>query len=162
IGLAWDPFHKGKTAIRTGYGIYHEQVLVGTYEQNIGANPPYQENITATNTRLDNPAAAFTIAGIQSLRGVQPDWHTPYMQHWSLDVQQQLNRSTIITVGYYGSKGTHLIGLTELNDLQPGKALSSMCAPGNNYYAQTPSPTLVPCQPAGYAFRNTTDATGNP
>ncbi|HKQ73860.1 MAG TPA: TonB-dependent receptor [Blastocatellia bacterium] len=162
IGVAWDPFNKGKTSIRTGYGIYHEQVLSGTYLQNIGANPPYQENVTATNTRLDNPAAAITIAGIQGLRAVQPDWHTPYMQHWSLDIQQQLGRSTLFTVGYYGSKGTHLIGLTEINDLQPGKALNSTCAPGNNFYAQTPSPALVSCQPAGYAFRNTAVATGNP
>jgi hypothetical protein len=29
--------------------------------------------------------------------------------------------SSTPTVGYYGSKGTHLIGLTELNDLPSGK-----------------------------------------
>ena len=65
-------------------------------------------------------------------------------------------------MGYYGSKGTHLIGLTELNDLPPGKALNSLCAPGNNFSAQTPSSALVPCQPAGFAFRNSADTTGNP
>ena len=163
IGLAWDPFHKGKTAIRTGYGIYHEQVLVGTFEQNIGVNPPYQETVTATNTRLDNPGGGFSAPLTpQGLRAIQTDWHTPYMQHWSLDIQQQLTNSTILTVGYYGSKGTHLIGLTELNDLPPGRALNSTCAPGNGFFGQTPAPTLVPCQPAGYAFRNTTAATGNP
>jgi hypothetical protein len=163
IGLAWDPFHKGRTAIRTGYGMYHEQVLVGTFENNIGTNPPYQETVTGTNVRMDNPAAAIVAgATVQGLRSIQSDWHTPYMQHWSLDIQQQLTKSTIVTVGYYGSKGTHLIGLTELNDLPPGLALNSKCAPGNNYYGQSPAPTLVPCQPAGYAFRNTTAATGNP
>jgi hypothetical protein len=65
-------------------------------------------------------------------------------------------------VGYYGSKGTHLIGLTELNDLPAGKALNSMCAPGTTYYGQIPAPTLVTCQPAGYAFRNLITVTGNP
>jgi len=163
VGLAWDPFHKGKTVLRTGYGIYHEQVLVGTFEQNIGTNPPYQETVTGTNTRLDNPATAISAgATVQSLRAIQPDWHTPYMQHWSLDIQHQLTNSTMLSVGYYGSKGTHLIGLTELNDLPPGKALNSMCARGASFYGQTPAPTLVPCQPAGYAFRNTADAIGNP
>lgn len=163
LGLAWDPFHKGKTAIRTGYGIYHEQVLVGTFEQNIGTNPPYQETISGTNVRLDNPGGSIVAgAAVQSLRAIQTDWHTPYMQHWSLDVQQQLTNSTIVTVGYYGSKATHLIGITELNEVQPGKALSSMCAPGSGYIGQTPAPTLVQCQPAGYAFRNSSTATGNP
>jgi len=163
FGIAWDPFGKGTTSIRTGYGIYHEQVLVGTYEQNIGQNPPYQETLTISNTRLDNPAGAFAVpTGIQSLRAVQTDFHTPYMQSWQLDVQHQFGRNTVVSVGYYGSKGTHLIGLTELNDLPPGLALNSFCAPGNGFYAQTPAPTLVRCQPAGYAFRNSTTATGNP
>ena len=163
FGVAWDPFGKGKTSIRTGYGIYHEQVLVGTFLQDIGLNPPYQETATATNTRLDTPGGGIpTNLTVQSLRAVQSNWHTPYMQHWSLDWQQQLTNNTVITVGYYGSKGTHLIGLTELNEVPPGVALNSRCAPGNTFIGQTPAPTLVTCQPAGYAFRNTTAATGNP
>ncbi|MGB7210143.1 MAG: carboxypeptidase regulatory-like domain-containing protein [Pyrinomonadaceae bacterium] len=163
VGMAWDPFGKGTTAVRMGYGIYHEQVLVGTFLQNIGLNPPYQENATATATNLSNPAGSVpTIATVQGLRAIQSDWNTPYMQHWSLDVQRQLTSKTVVTVGYYGSKGTHLIGLTELNSLPPGKALSSQCAVGAAYYGQTPAPTLVTCQPAGYTFRNTATATGNP
>jgi hypothetical protein len=167
IGVAWDPFGEGKTSVRAGYGIYHEQVLNGFYLTQIGTNPPYQETITTTSgTRLDTPAAGFSIPTTpQSLRGVQADWHTPYMQHWSLNVQHQVASRTVVSVGYYGSKGTHLIGLTEINDLPPGKALNSLCASNTAYYAQTPAPTLVACQPAGYAFRNsavTGAVTGNP
>jgi Carboxypeptidase regulatory-like domain len=163
VGLAWDPFKKGTTSVRTGYGIYHEQVLVGTFLQNIGTNPPYQETVTATNTRADAPTAGFSAPTTpQGLRAVQHDWHTPYMQHWTLNIQHQLDRKTIVTVGYYGSKGTHLIGLTELNDIAPGVALNSRCAVNTAFYAQVPAPTLVQCQPNGYAFRNTAAATGNP
>ena len=162
FGLAWDPFGKGMTSIRTGYGIYHEQVLVGTYLQNIGLNPPYQETASVTGTRLDNPGGSASVAAtVQGLRSVQSNWTTPYMQHWSFDIQHQLTSKTVMTVGYYGSKGTHLIGVTELNEVPPGRALSSQCARGNTAIGQ-PAPTLGPCQPAGYAFRNTTDATGNP
>jgi len=163
IGLAWDPFNQGKTSIRTGYGIYHEQVLNGTFLQDIGLNPPFQETATATNTRLDTPGGGVpTNLTVQGLRAVQSNFHTPYMQHWSLDIQHQLTSKTVVTVGYYGSKGTHLIGLTELNEVPPGVALNSFCAPGNGFIGQNPAPTLVRCQPAGYAFRNATGVTGNP
>ena len=164
VGLAWDPFKKGRTSVRMGYGIYHEQVLNGTFEQNIGTNPPYQVTATVTvPTRLDSPTAGVSSsATVQSLRALQTNWKTPYMQHWSLDIQHQIGKNTLFTVGYFGSKGTHLIGLTELNDIKPGVALASNCAVGSAYYAQTPAPTLVPCQPPGYVFRNTGVAPENP
>ncbi|MFT3744865.1 MAG: TonB-dependent receptor [Pyrinomonadaceae bacterium] len=162
IGIAWDPFKKGKTSVRMGYGMYHEQVLNGTFLQNIGTNAPYQITATATNTSLNNPGGSTGSPGA-SLRAVQTDWHTPYMQHWTLDIQQQLTGSTVLTIGYAGSKGTHLQGLTELNSLPAGKALASQCAPGNNYIGQAGGVTTVACQQAGYAFRNaaTTASQGN-
>lgn len=166
VGMAWDPFGKGTTSIRMGYGIYHEQVLNGTFLQNIGVNPPYQVTATASNTSLDNPAANAAVAsgvGSISLRAVQADWKTPYMQHWSLDWQQQLTDSTLFTIGYFGSKGTNLQGLTEFNSLPERRALNSLCAPGNNYFGQAAAFTSVACQNAGYVFRNsaTTALQGN-
>jgi hypothetical protein len=154
VGLAWDPFGKGRTSIRTGYGIYHEQVLNGVALQMIGLNPPFQENFTINNTRLDNPGAGATAppsAGAASIRAIDPNWHTPYMQHWSLDWQQQLTDKAVVSVGYYGSKGTHLIGVVELNELPPGRATSTQCATGTNTL-QTPGATTVTCLTPGTAF----------
>ena len=165
VGMAWDPFGKGTTSVRTGYGIYHEQVLNGIYLTNIATNPPYQETVVINNTRLDNPLAGTLGAaslGATSVRGIQADWKTPYMQHWSLDVQQQLAKKTLMTVGYYGSKGTNLIGVVDLNLLPPGVANDSQCAPGNTFIGQTPTTTTVQCQPDGYAFRNTNNVALNP
>lgn len=154
VGLAWDPFGKGETSIRTGYGIYHDQVLNGTLLQQIGLNPPYQQTCSVSGVSISDPvgggdcSVAASVAA-SSLRGVQADWKTPYLQHWSLDVQQQLTKNTILTVGYYGSKGTHLIGAFELNDLPPGYAIGlgdTACAVGSS---TTPT---APCQVAGTAF----------
>lgn len=166
VGLAFDPFGKGRTSIRTGYGIYHEQTLNGVYLQNIGTNPPFLQNFTVQNRTLDNvivpgqTVAATSAAAAQTIRAVQTDWKTPYMQHWSLDMQQQLLKDTIVTVGYYGSKGTNLIGIVDINLLPPGQALSSQCAAGNNTIQSTTA--RVTCQPEGYAFRNTDDVARNP
>ena len=165
VGLAFDPFGDGRTSIRTGYGIYHEQTLNGVYLQNIGTNPPYQETATITNTRLDNPfagvAAAPSVAAT-SLRAIQADWKTPYMQHWSLDVQRQLTNKTLMTVGYYGSKGTNLIGIVDINLLAPEQARGLQCAQNTNYIGQPTPLTTVQCQPNGYAFRNSGNVALNP
>jgi hypothetical protein len=54
------------------------------------------------------------------------------MQHWSLDLQHQLDRNTVFTIGYYGSKGTNLIGIVDINNLSPGDALQRRCATGTS------------------------------
>ncbi|MFN2481176.1 MAG: carboxypeptidase regulatory-like domain-containing protein [Pyrinomonadaceae bacterium] len=152
VGLAWDPFHDGKTAVRTGYGIYHDQVLLGIYLNAIGLNPTYQQTVTINNTRLDNPLAGAegtpSATVFSRVRGVQTNFQTPYTQHWSLDVQRQLTQKTVMTVGYYGSKGTHLPGLVDLNLLPPGFALTQNCRSN----ATAGSTTIVPCQQRGIAF----------
>jgi len=153
VGLAWDPFGDGRTSMRVGYGIYHEQILNGIFLQNIATNPPFQQTCQVVGTVLSNPVpnGCTVIASnlVASVRAVQADWKTPYMQHWSLDVQRQLSDKTIVTVGYYGSKGTHLIGGFGLNSIAPGTALNSMCATG----AST-TPTVA-CQQPNQAFFST-------
>jgi len=158
IGLAWDPFKKGTTSIRTGYGIYHEQIPVSTIEL-LANNPPFQETKTVARTTMDNPVPASQ--GVVALataatigRAIQSDFKTPYMQHWSLDVQHQFGANTVFTVGYYGSKGTHLIGFAEEDDLTPGLAVRTQCATGANTL-QTPGITTVLCQTPGTAFTST-------
>lgn len=159
LGIAWDPFSKGTTSVRLGYGIYHEQVAVSAVEL-LALNPPFQETATQLLTSMDQPIPAgapvpvVASATPASIRAIQPDFKTPYMQHWSLDVQRQFGANTVVSVGYYGSKGTHLNGNTEYNDLPVGFALNSQCATGTAAL-QDPGVVTQACMAAGTALTAT-------
>ena len=159
VGLAWDPFRKGTTSVRLGYGMYHEQVSLSAAEL-LALNPPFQETATQLITSMDQPippgAAVPVVASATpaSIRAIQPNFLTPYMQQWSLDVQHQLGSKTIFTIGYYGSKGTHLNGNTEYNDLPLGFALNHQCATGTAAL-QDPGVVTTACMVAGTALTAT-------
>jgi hypothetical protein len=100
------------------------------------------------------PVPVVASATPASIRAIQPDFKTPYMQHWSLDVQRQFGANTVVSVGYYGSKGTHLNGNTEYNDLPLGFALNSKCATGTAAL-QDPGVVTQACMAPGTALTAT-------
>src|SRR5579884_4022273 len=59
-----------------------------------------------------------------ALRATPLPYHTPYVQNWSLDVQRQFGAGLVVDVGYYGNKGTHLLGIIDINEVPPGLAAS--------------------------------------
>jgi hypothetical protein len=126
FGFAWDPFKDGKTAVRGGYAISYDTAQFGIYEQNVFRNPPLVSSISLSNVSLDNPAAnAVPSNASLSVNGIPFDTNTPYVQQYSLGVQREALRGMIIDIGYFGSKGTHLIGAVDLNLIQPGLAASA-------------------------------------
>jgi len=132
VGLAWDPFKTGKTSIRVGYGIFYDSPAINSLEQFQFSNPPFVQNINISNTTLDKPGAGGNLNLIpQFLGGPSTDWRQPYTQQWSLDIQRELPNGILFDVGYYGNIGTHLIGVVDINEAQPGAAVAAgIVAPG--------------------------------
>jgi len=80
------------------------------------------QSVSIPNTPFDNPGAvaASVSAAPRNLRGSPLHFKTPYNQQFSLDIQHELVRNFVVDVGYYGSKGTHLLGIADINQPKPG------------------------------------------
>ena len=145
IGFAWDPFGTGKTSVRAGYGIFYDATLVGYLEQAIGSNPTASfTQVNIANTLLNNPGAGSPVVSLSppSPKGWDPNYHDPYVQQWSFEIQRQLSSDSMVTVGYVGTKGTHLIGAIDINEVPPGAAAAAGLVPPGGYITSGIRPRL--------------------
>src|SRR6185437_4585853 len=134
VGFAWDVYGNGKTALRGGYGISYDESAVSMYEQAIFTNPPYVMVNTYGTSILDNPAGGTTATGLATntsgfappaLRASPLIYQTPYVQQFSLDVQQAITPTMTLDVGYFGDHGTHLQGVIDINEVVPGSFVNT-------------------------------------
>lgn len=126
IGFAFDVFGDGKTALRGGYGWSYDESEVSYYETQIFNNPPATTTFAnASAASIDDPASAAGRGAVISstpgrLLATPIDYKTPYVQQFSLDVQQALSPTFMLDIGYFGTRGVHLLGLLDINETQPG------------------------------------------
>jgi hypothetical protein len=172
IGLAWSPFGDQKTSIRAGYGIFHDPVAPRTYASAYYFDPPYNYHqfgfgtMTFPNAFLGQPAplppqdvptacAADNLSnngiGCTSLGDGVPfnTNEAPYQQQWNLNVQRDLGRGTILSVGYVGSRGVHLFTQRNLNPSITSTSVVAGCGTGplGGLLNGCSTPTGVPCVP---------------
>jgi hypothetical protein len=111
-GFGWDPAGNGKTAVRGGFGMFYDQILMNQFLNLYDRNPPYW--LTA---RLSGAGAPFPhpldAAQISPQLSPQIIWHndfkTPYAYQYNLAIQREILPNLSATVGYVGSIGKHLI-----------------------------------------------------
>ncbi len=64
---------------------------------------------------------------------------TPYIQRWSLDIQREVGKAAVATIGYVGSAGTKLATQYDLNLPPEGVYLDS-----DQFYAARPLTAVAP------------------
>jgi hypothetical protein len=135
VGLAWDVFGDGKTAIRAGFGTYY--TLIDSLSFLLNSLPPYNGAVSFSNVPLlsilpitPNVAQPPTCGpGVPTPcttyapQGVQPDAKTPAVQEWNLTIERQLDRNTSIRAAYVGSFGYH--GLLSID---PNTIAAQVCS----------------------------------
>src|SRR5215471_4566587 len=111
----------GKTIIRGGFGTYHEDGQLD--DQNLpDSNEVYRFSLSSkTISGLQFPIDPFLadVAGKISPRAQDRRRKDTYVTQWGISVQQELLRDFIGTVSFVGSKGTHLLTLSEVNVVNP-------------------------------------------
>jgi len=139
IGIAWDVFGTGRTAVRAGYGVYYESVNADSLAQE---NPPFAGFANAYNGNVADPfgsvgqtappavlSGQFGCTKIAAYPGyscplfplpvggvfTDTSLRTPYIQSFSLSIQHQITPTLMVETAYAGKIGIKLEALRTYN-----------------------------------------------
>ena len=132
FGLAYRPFNDDKTVIRAGYGFFYGRtpglllstailqngIDVLTYALTSGF-PAYPNILTAAPS--NGPTADIYIT--------DPNFRTPRLAQWNVQVERAVGGNFSLTAGYLGVHGTHLTRSRDLN-LYPSELTQGTVAGG--------------------------------
>jgi hypothetical protein len=120
VGVAWDPWANHKTSIRAGFGTFYDTIMAREYIFGFSLAPPFALGSKAS------PAygPAFAGGGTPNLPALNSgqDYRidtTPYMMQYNLNIQRDIGWGSIVTIGYVGSAGVHLMANREENPPTP-------------------------------------------
>ena len=166
IGAAWKVFGSDKTVLRAGYAIYHDSAW-SMGAQGLWQNPPFfaeADGFAAAGCAFttsycatvlgQTPSPALSFSNVFPLITTPPDASTftgtfftqptnfklGMSQQFNVNVERQLPGNVVLTAGYAGSRGRHiLVAGNSINVEGP-----AACVAGGSY--------TIGCNPDGSQF----------
>src|SRR5262249_33264178 len=126
LGFAYDLTGAGKTVLRGGFGVMFERIQGNDMYQaggnnlfggsvsinNVSLSDPHV-GVDQTNTTISNAVLPITVNNITELD--PKNYKNPTSYQYSLGVQQQLARQTVLSLSYVGNENRHLSDAQEIN-----------------------------------------------
>ena len=135
MGLAYDPFGDGKTAVRAGGGLFYDR-RVGWELFRAFQNPPAYsfvrlDSISLTPEIVTDQYAVFPNSSVPLSRSLvqAPDLHmrSAYTAAWNATVERELAGRLVASASYLGSSGSKLYAINNVNRVGSGGLLNATC-----------------------------------
>ena len=146
IGMAWDPFGDGKTAVRAGFGLFYNIQMSELDRISATSNPPHTTIATISVPLpfdFEVCCAGSEGAARDALELIDYlDTPQSYQMQWNFNVERELIADTTLTVGYVGARGVDLFRVYQWN--MPDPVLPSQCDATGGATCVNPMPERSP------------------
>ena len=135
VGFAYDLNGDGRTAIRGGFGIFHDRIFDNLFG-NARSNPPFQATLNAYPFTGDSTSPTVTNIGIPGqltpVPGptdgdfltpvlIDPNLKMPTSMSYNIGIQHEIRNGLTVELNYVGNHSTHGLREIDANPPQPAQ-----------------------------------------
>ena len=120
LGIAYDLFGNGNTALRAGVGQFFQRDRTAIYTMT--GNAPFALGLNSVSRALNgSPLSDFSSAATSPQGGVDPSNTTPNSWQWNVSVEHSFARETSLQIGYVGNRAIHQLTTSDINEVAPNQ-----------------------------------------